>query len=90
MLLPLKWLSEDVHEIGRAIRSRLIGKNDAMFGRSDPLIANTRVEHAQVPDQRPIRDQWIAPAFERHSKDVAGFGNAIEGHGGSASDMTFL
>jgi hypothetical protein len=29
--------------------------------RSDPLIANPRVEHAQIPAQRPHRDQWIAP-----------------------------
>jgi hypothetical protein len=32
---------------------------------SDPLIANPRVEHAQVPDQRPHRDQWAARGFRR-------------------------
>jgi hypothetical protein len=29
--------------------------------RSDPLIANWRIERLKVPDRRSHRDQWIAP-----------------------------
>ena len=38
--------------------------------RSDPLIANARVDHAQVPDQRPHRDQWAARGFRRAMLDA--------------------
>jgi hypothetical protein len=45
-------------------------ENHVTSGRSDPLIANTSVEHAQVPDQRPHRDQWIAPRKNRQTRST--------------------
>jgi hypothetical protein len=47
------------------------------FCGSDPLIANPRVNQAPSNIQRPHRDQWIAPTFERHFGEITWFDSAI-------------